>query len=139
MPYYIVEPEVAGELGPSTVYDRDSRPVSVTHLEYRFTNWLGDALVESTPCFIATEALAKRISREALTGVTFEDVTVTLSPEGEELIEEPLPNWRWLKLTGQPYVSDISLNDDLMLVMSDRALLIIQEFGLDNAIVEPAD
>lgn len=137
MPYYAVEPEVAGELGPGTEFDRSTRPHAVTRVEYRFTGWLGDALVESTPCFIVTDALAKRIARERLTGATFADVTTTLSPEAEELIDAPLPGWRRLKITGRPNHSDIALDDDLVLVVSDRALVVLREFGLANAVVEP--
>lgn len=135
MSYYVVEPEVAGELGPGTSFDRSSSPVTVTRLEYRFTDWSGDALVESAPCFIVTDMLAERITREGLTGVAFDPVTVTLSPEGEELIDESLPQWLWLKITGWPGASDIGLNDDLTLVVSERALSVLQESGIDNAVV----
>lgn len=68
MAYYTVEPEVAGELGPGTVFDRSTRPVTVTQLEYVFTNRLGDPIVESTPCFLVTEGLAERMQHSGLTG-----------------------------------------------------------------------
>lgn len=126
---------MAGELGPGTRFDRSTRPATVTRLEYRFTDWLGDALVESTPCFIVTDALAERMTREGLTGAAFDAVTVTLSPEGEELIDEPLPQWLWLKVTGSPGDSDIGVTDELMLVVSDRALSVLEESGLNNAVV----
>ena len=136
MSFYTVEPEVAGELGPGTEFDRSVQPVAVTRLEYQFTNWLGDALLESTPCFIVTSELAQRIGEASLTGAAFGDVDVSVSPEGEELIRQPLPEWRWLKPVGKAYKDDFGLGDDLLLVVSERALGVLREVGLEHADVE---
>jgi hypothetical protein len=139
MSFYTVEPEVAGELGPDTEFDRSAQPPVVTRLEYQFTTWLGDALLESTPCFIVTEELAQRIGEASLTGVAFSDVHVSVSSEGEELIRQPLPKWRWLKPVGKPHEDDFGLGDDLLLVVSERALGVLRDAGLDHADVEPAN
>jgi hypothetical protein len=53
--FYYIEPEVAGGLGPKSETRRGNRRLVVTRLNYTFDGWLGDALIESTPCFILTE------------------------------------------------------------------------------------
>ena len=133
MGFFIVEPEVAGELGAGTVFDRTGHTLKVTRLEYEFFGWLGDAIVESTPCFIVTETLASAITEAGLTGVEFDELEVSVSSEGEEFIEEPLPRWKWLRFTGKAGHDDLGLNDGLRLVVSGRALEVLREHGLENA------
>lgn len=48
--------------------NRATVPVEVTKLHYVFEGWLGDAPIESTPCFLATEELAATIREEGLSG-----------------------------------------------------------------------
>ncbi len=50
--YYVVEPEVAGGCGPHSVVDQQHGRPKVLRLHYVFEGWLGDDLLESTPCFI---------------------------------------------------------------------------------------
>ncbi|MGH7868849.1 MAG: hypothetical protein ACREP9_14760 [Candidatus Dormibacteraceae bacterium] len=133
MDYFIVEPEVAGELGPGTVFDRTSLTVKVIRLEYQFFGWLGDSIVESTPCFIVTETLATAIVAAGLTGAEFDEVKVSVSPEGEELIEQPLPRWKWLQLTGRACQNDLGLSDDSRLVVSERALVVLRQHEFTDA------
>ncbi|MGQ4615168.1 hypothetical protein [Nocardia sp. R7R-8] len=133
MSFYIVEPEVAGGHGPGTEYDRSPRIGSVNKLEYVFSDWLGDALVTSTPCFLVTSDLREKIESSFLTGVDFADLMVSVSPEGEELMDRPLPEWKWLVFTGKAYLSDFGLNDDLDLVVSSKALAVLREAGIEHA------
>ena len=138
MAYYYVEPEVAGELGPGTVMDTTVHPPVVSRLEYRFTDWLGDSIVESFPCYLVTDELGKQIQQAELGGVAVDDVEVTLSPEAEELLDQPLPAWKWLKITGQAFQADFGMADDNRLVVSDRALDVLRQSRLENADVEEA-
>ncbi|MEV6278637.1 hypothetical protein [Nocardia sp. NPDC051832] len=133
MRFHLIEPEVAGGHGPGTVYDWSTVPATVTKLEYEFADWLGDALLESTPCFVVTAEVAGQIARMGLSGATFDDVIVSISPEGEELMDAELPAWRWLKPTGKPGESDFGVNDALSLVVSDRALAVLADAGIRNA------
>ena len=48
MNYHIVEPEVAGGVGPHTVMDRRAHPPVVTKLHYEFEVWLGDELLKGS-------------------------------------------------------------------------------------------
>lgn len=61
-PTYYVEPEVAGELGPGSVVDSSVHPPVVSRLEYVFTDWLGDCIVETFPCYIVTADAADSIN-----------------------------------------------------------------------------
>ena len=56
MKYYILEPEVAGGFGENTIMDPTSRPPRVTRFHYEFDGWLGDELLETVACFIATKS-----------------------------------------------------------------------------------
>ena len=96
---YFLEPEVAGELGENTIIEnfdnvrlKGERP-KVTHLHYQFTGWLGDEILECTPCFIVTDALSKVIQESTLNGYTFQDVEVSVSDEFTEIYPNiKLPN-----------------------------------------------
>ncbi|QLY29726.1 hypothetical protein [Nocardia huaxiensis] len=87
----------------------------------------------STPCFIVTRDLAHKIEQIGLGGAHFDDVSVSMSPQAEEMIGTALPEWRWMKLTGRAGESDFGLDDELYLVISDRALDLLQEAGIRNA------
>lgn len=139
MPFHYVEPEVAGELGPNSIVDASVHPPLVSHLEYRFTDWLGDDIVETFPCFIVTEKLATHLAGTDLTGITLADVEVTLSPEAHELLTEELPAWKWLQITGIAFLNDFGVSDDQRLVVSDNALAALRNGSLDNVDLETAE
>lgn len=135
MNYFLIEPEVAGGFGERTVIDRSSGRMEVKKLHYQFDGWLGDELLESVPCFIVTMKMAHEIERERLTGVAFDDVEVTTSDEFNELFPaKELPVFRWLKVTGTPGKNDFGLTPDLNLVVSDRALHLLQKIGISHAV-----
>lgn len=134
MDYYVVEPEVAGGFGDRTIIDWSSGKMEVKKLHYQFDGWLGDELLESTPCFIVSERLAHEIGLKQLTGVTFADVEVTVSDEFNELYpNQPLPKFVWLKLEGEPEKDDFWLTSDLNLVVSERAILVLKDIGISHA------
>lgn len=139
MAFYSLEAEVAGEIGDNSVLDTTVHPPVVSRLEYRFTDWLGDCLLESFPCYIVSDPAAAAITAAGLTGVGFDTVEVTLSPEAEELMdpETPLPGWKWLKPTGQPEVADFAVREQPhRLIVSDKAREILEQHGLSNAEIE---
>ncbi|GAA3909116.1 hypothetical protein GCM10022276_29230 [Sphingomonas limnosediminicola] len=105
--FYYIEPEVAGGLGPKSETRRDDGRLVVTRLNYEFDGWLGDALVETTPCFILTESGCEAIQAAALTGVRFADVEVSCSPTFTELYPtRDLPPFRWMIVDGAPGQDD---------------------------------
>ena len=89
MKYFYIEPEVAGGWGKNTVFDRTpGRPTVVHKLHYEFDGWLGDELLESTPCFIVSERMAREMKKMHLTGVNFDDVEVTTSEHFPRALSE---------------------------------------------------
>lgn len=137
--YYVVEPEVAGGWGEGTEFTRvPGRPTVVHRLHYCFDGWLGDDLLESTPCFIVTERLAAGITRAGLSGVNFEGVMISKSPQFEDLYpDRQLPNFLWMKLAGEPGKDDFALSTSLHLIISARALSVLEQFQISCASIEP--
>jgi hypothetical protein len=137
--YHIVEPEVAGGWGKNTEFTRTpGRPVVVHKLHYQFDGWLGDELVESTPCYIVTERLAVEIERAELTGVSFDEVETFKSEQFEELYpHRELPKFTWLKVEGAAGQDDFGVTPDLQLIVSGRALAVLEGVGISHALVEP--
>ena len=139
MKYFYVEPEVAGGLGERTVMDRSVHPPIVKKLHYQFEGWLGDALLESFPAFIVTEHVKVSLLESGATGATFDDdVEVTLSDQFKALYpDRKLPRFVWLKPEGRAGQDDIGAASDGRLVLSQRALDVLNGIGISNALVEP--
>lgn len=135
--FYLIEPEVAGGLGDSTVMDNNFHPPVVRRLEYRFEGWLGDELLESFPCFIVSESLAEKLIDSNLTGVTFAPVSVTKSEEFRELHPHvSLPKFLWLKVEGSAGNDDFGVSVDHRLVVSYAAMDVLSTARLENADIE---
>lgn len=135
--FFFVEPEVAGGIGPNSEVHRDSGKLVVTRLNYQFDGWLGDALLETTPCFIVTDDARQLIERAGLSGVSFSDVEVTRSDMFADLYSnKTLPHFWWMVVQGEPKADDFGLARDLRLVASERALSILKQAGLMHAQVE---
>lgn len=136
MNHFIVEPEVAGGLGEHTVIDSTVRPPKVSRLHYKFDGWLGDSLLESFPCYIATKDVAQKLKAMHFTGVDFCDVEIEKSEQFRRLYpNRKLPDFLWLKIFGQPGKDDFGLDDDLRLVISERVLAVLKSQHLQNAFV----
>ena len=111
--YFKLEPEVAGRWGPGTEADTTVHPPIVRKLEYTFEGWLGDELLESFPCFIVSDKLAKSVVAENFTGFVLASVKVSSSPEFRELHSSTiLPSFQWLRVSGAAGESDFGLTPD---------------------------
>lgn len=139
---YLVEPEVAGGLGDQSEVDGSRHPPIVRRLHYVFSGWLGDEIVETFPSFIVTARLADAIVAAELVGVHFDDVVVSKDPQFERFFPEiasKMPEWRWLRPSGQPHASDFWQRPDGRLVVSERGLDLLRRFNLNHAEVIPVD
>lgn len=149
MKLFMLEPEVAGEMGSNTVYDnydevRDNGAYpKISYLHFVFLGWLGDDILESTPCFIVTEKLMERIKESKLSGCKFEKIEISLSDEFNEMYPgRKIPNFVRIIPTGNIKIEnntytdwtgeDFNLSDKLYLVVSQKALDIIKDFNMDN-------
>lgn len=137
MKRYALEPEVAGELGPRTEMDSSTHPPVVSRLHYEIHGWLGDELLESFPCFIVSKQLADLMEHRRLSGVRLGEVEVTVSEEAQELADEPLdlPEFAWLRPTSN-LDEDVAVDGDGMLIVSQRALEVIQQARIDNCDID---
>lgn len=136
MKYYCLEPEVAGGLGAGTVMDRSVSPPRIKQLHYEFDGWSGDELLESFPCFIVTERLAHDIQRLDPTGAQFADVAITKSSQFEELHRaQPLPHFKWLRVTGTPGKDDFGISRDNRLVVSERVLKLLKTAAFSHCTI----
>ncbi len=149
MDLYMLEPEVAGEIGENTVYDnfddiryKGANP-EISKLHFIFSGWLGDDIIESTPCFIVTEELEKKIEESELVGYEFQNVEISLSDEFIEMYpNRELPQFKRLIPKGSLVIEDetytkwtgedFNLSDKFYLVVSERALNIINKFNVTN-------
>ena len=135
--FYFIEPEVAGGLGDGTVIDTTITPPYVSFLEYEFSGWLGDELLESFPCFVITQRLARALTQHQLTGFTLDVAAVKKTEEFK--IMHPLivlPDFLWLKVHGVVGSSDFGTAQDRRLVVSETALVVLRGYGLNYADVE---
>lgn len=121
MTFHILDPEVAGELGPQTVLDSTVHPPRVTRLHYIIDAWMGDDLVQSFPCYLITEDLRERLESLQVSGVRFATATVSISDEYHELKPDvKVPEFFWLQIHGTPGKDDLGLTADARLVVSQR-------------------
>jgi hypothetical protein len=131
--FWSLEPEVAGELGRGSVLDASIHPPQVSRLEYRFTGWLGDELLETFPCFVVTQRLGAALVSKHLSGFCLDAVDVVASEVFKEMHpDRNLPDLRWLKVTGQAGRDDFGLSDDHSLVVSDAALRLLRAHTLSH-------
>jgi hypothetical protein len=136
--YFRLKPEVAGGFGERTVIDRSGQFPEVKRLHYVFEDWLGDDLVTSFPCYIITDRLKDWLEKGSAGGYKIDRVTVSesdlykyLHPNGPRL-----PQFHWLKITGQAGSDDFGLAKDHRLVVSERALQILQCGQFSDCLIE---
>ncbi len=130
MNYYVLEPEVAGMIGPKTVFiDRTSRPPLMERFNYEFNGWLGDPLLESICSYIVTESLKDKFLASQATGVMFGPVEITTSGEFDDwqalTPDRHLPRFVWLKVNG------VAGSDDFGYTSKYGTFLVVSECILD--------
>lgn len=136
MNYYVVKPEVAGGWGEHTEVDNSVYPPLVIKLHYEFDGWLGDALLESFPCYIVRKDVSTRIRDIGATGARFDGVEVSTSEQFKELYPGlQLPPFVWLRPEGRAGQDDFSLVPDKGLVVSERVLNLLRSVGVSHASV----
>ncbi|WP_330944538.1 hypothetical protein [Vibrio diabolicus] len=134
MSQYLIEPEVPGSLGENTVANFDLHPPIIEKLHFQFDGWLGDDLLTSFPCFLVTERLATALSSSQLSGYNLEVAEISASDVFEELYPEcTLPRFSWLQVSGTIGKDDFSVTNDGLLLVSGRAMVLLQRYQLENA------
>jgi hypothetical protein len=134
---YIIEPEVAGQLGDSTILNHQTKPPIIEKLHYEFDDWLGDDFLAGFQCFICTEQLAQAIKKDNLSGYTFEECKITKSQLFDDLNEDglDLPVFFWFRVIGSDN-DDFFIVPNFTLVVSKRALNVLKEFNINHCDVK---
>ena len=137
MTYHELQPEVAGGWGAHTQADTSCHPPIVSRLHYEFDGWLGDCLLESFPCFIATESVIAALADGGMTGFEVSDVEISLTQEFRgQYPDRDVGHWRWLRPTASPGEADIAVSKSCVLVVSARALQVFKAHGLFNCTIQ---
>jgi len=128
---FVLEPEVAGGLGPETEMDGSVHPPRVHKLHIELEGWLGDDLIESFPCFVVTDRCRRALEQSPLTGFHFAEVKVSKTAQFDELYPgRPLPVFWWLQVSGEACRDDFGLVSDGRLVASEAALRLLSTLNL---------
>lgn len=144
MNYYLLSPEIAGELGDgSEVVYEDGKIKEVIFLEYNFMGWQGDELLSTHPCFIVTESLQNDIILNNLTGVKFNDIAMTFSDEFYEICGNvKIPQFVQI-ICNASYEDnannlqyDFYYNKYKEIIVSEKALTVLKQHKLDMCIIE---
>jgi len=136
--FYQIEPEVAGGVGDKTIGNFQVHPPIIEYLNYEFDDWVGDDILETFPVYIVSDKLANILKISNLSGfelafceVSKAEIFHDLHPEGLEL-----PPFFWLKIHGKAQKDDFGISEDFCLVVSQKALEILQTCNLHYADIE---
>jgi hypothetical protein len=139
MAYVYFLPEIAGEHGEHSVFDRSKTPFEVTKLHYVFSSWLGDAFVKGYfRCYILTAPAAAALQAGGMSGIHVADAEISTDLEYDNAYpNHPLPPFVWLQIVGKPGQDDFGMARNHHLVLSERALQILYPFGIAHAHMAP--
>ena len=117
--------------------DRSTHPPIVSRLHYELADWLGDCIVQTFPCFLAVRSTGAHLTSAAYTGFHLDTAHVTVTDLYREInCNEDPPELDWLVIHGQSGREDFGLTSDAHLVVSSRALRLMQTDGLAHCAVE---
>lgn len=137
MKYFLIDPEVAGELGKDTVLDASVHPPRVSELHYDLKGWLGDDILESFPCFVVTDRCRAALEPRGFSGFAFAPVRVTASQTFLELYPgRALPVLHWLKITGTAGKDDFGIAHDQRLTVSEEVLQVLSSLSIAHCDLE---
>jgi hypothetical protein len=90
--------------------------------------------LESAPCYIATKDLALEIENRQLSGVEFYFAEMTLSDQFKKIhANREVPDFVQLKAVGEPGKDDFGVASGLRLVVSQRVLDMLKQYGVSHA------
>jgi hypothetical protein len=140
MSFYILKPQQCGGFGRKTLYGGEltDRPPAIYRLDFEFTAWPIDDLIEFNCTYIATERLIAELSElnPKPVGIFYDTVTINTTYEMRQA--QPgleLATYKWCKINGRPGKDDFAMSADHHLVISSRALVVIKP-KLTRCIIE---
>lgn len=144
MRFYKLEPEIAGEIGDNSIIQYENGKISkIKYLEFRFTDWLGDELISTHPCYIITENLKEEILLNKLRGIQFQNILISFSDEFFELNDSTvIPNFVQIicenkyEEKNDVIIQDFYVNEYKELIVSENALNVFQNHTLNNCVIQ---
>lgn len=137
MSWYQIEPEVAGALGGRTVIDTSVHPPLVSHLHYEFSDWLGDDIVESFPCYIVTASLRTDLEDTGIIGCSFTDAEISASVDADPNLESLLPAFYWLRVQSRADDADLFGTESAELVAGERLMTVLRRHQISHCLIRP--
>ena len=138
--YYVLRPEVPGELGKKTVMDSSVHPPIIKKLHFIFKGWLEGDIVKCFPVFLVTEKLAIQLSESDLTGFELRECIIQSSEQLEVLQPETkLPKFLWLNILSKNASTDFYINEKFKLTVSENAFELLKKFNLKYCEVTKID
>jgi hypothetical protein len=137
MDFYIIEPDVPGFLKETRRFVRENP--SPSEIDYVFECWPDDDILRAHSVILVSERLSKALLEANLSGFRLKSC---IGSKGDQFeIASPgrgeLPKYLWLDVVGRPKVDDFGISDQLMLVISQRALEVLQTFSIERSEIFP--
>jgi hypothetical protein len=138
MQYYYLQPALPGETGRNTVFDNSVHPPIIHKLEYVLDDIPEDVLFTSWPAYVISEEAKQALIKSGFTGMSFDEVEISKSYIYEENHGSKSPGkFSMLRIEGEAGRDDFGIGSEWRLVISERALDLLDNLGLPNATAEP--
>jgi hypothetical protein len=134
--YHLLSPEVPGRLTSDTVRDQSVWPPRISDVHYEVQDWLGDDLLTSFPVFLISPRAGAALEAAGLPGFVLADADITIEDDMQDIVDPIVRTFRWLRVTGAAGDTDVGFDERAHLVVSDRALDVLQDFQLDHCDIE---
>lgn len=130
---FVVDPQVAGQLGEGTEMDTSAHPPVVHRVEYVLDHPGTDDLIQSFPVFLASDSLREDLAAAHVRGITWREAVVSRGDfYGDYPVADPIP-YSWL-VPGQR--GDDCWVEGGSLVVSDRMMEVLRGARLSDCIVD---
>ncbi|PPG37930.1 hypothetical protein [Pseudoclavibacter sp. RFBA6] len=141
MTHHVLEPEATGTVGHGAEWTQDASgsQTQANLLRCELAGWLGDELVGVHPDFIVTGPLADALRASDLSGFELRKTVVTTSPEFVSYAGGLPQRWERLEPTGRADGNDDFAQRNGMLLVSERALALLNEHRIVEAQLDPAE
>lgn len=150
MKRYLLNPELPGGFGDEVILSHEKEKnghFKVDFLHLVLDGWLGDDILECTPCFVITEALEKEMKKNEITGYKIAPLQVDISDTFHELQPETnIPHFLRMIPVGDVITNgikceiiddyDICWNQQNQLVISEKMYSILKKHSITYCDVE---
>ncbi len=144
MKFHNLKCEVPGGLGAQTIFDKQVTPWIIKDLHVIFDGWLGAELLAVSSAILVTESLRNTLSFN-FSGIEKYEHFFLEESENFRILQPDvdLPKFSRMIVASNPFQDDFALTryNGLynQLIISDRAMEILQGFNLGNYSIEIAD